>query len=103
VPGVICGQAQAAPVGVDFPIFVGEWSLQTYYNNSLELRSTIFQTELYAWQRYMAGGAFWNIRYASETPVDSGEGGIKDYWSFLDLIDAGVIPVGGAALNASYC
>ncbi len=69
VPGVICGQAQAAPVsptpysclpsatiltwllffqvGVDFPIFVGECSLQTHYNNSLDARSTIFQTELF--------------------------------------------------------
>ncbi len=51
----------------------------------------------------MAGGAFWNIRYAGETAVTSGEGGIKDYWSFENLIDDGVIPLGGAALNASYC
>jgi len=51
----------------------------------------------------MSGGAFWNIRYGSETPVSSGEGGIKDYWSFLNLVEDGVIPLGGAAINASYC
>lgn len=51
----------------------------------------------------MSGGAFWNIKYLSETPVASGEGGIEDYWSFENLIDAGVIPLGGAVLNSTYC
>jgi len=51
----------------------------------------------------MAGGAFWNIRYGSVTAVTSGEGYIADYWSFENLIDDGVIPIGGAVLNSTYC
>jgi hypothetical protein len=38
----------------------------------------------------------------SRVGFSSGEGGTKDYWSYLDLIDAGVVPLGGA-INGSYC
>ncbi|GAA5893314.1 hypothetical protein JCM6882_008002 [Rhodosporidiobolus microsporus] len=97
---IACGQAEAA--AIDFPVFVGEWSLQSYYNNTLALRQEIFQTQQYAWQKYLAGGAFWNIRYEGTDLVSSGEGGTKDYWSFMNLINDGVTLPGGA-INGSYC
>ncbi|GAA6032434.1 hypothetical protein JCM8097_008173 [Rhodosporidiobolus ruineniae] len=97
---IACGQAPATATTV--PVFVGEWSLQSYYNNTFALRTEIFQTQQYAWQNWLQGGAFWNIRYQGSDLVSSGEGGTKDYWSFLDLADAGVIPEGGK-ITGSYC
>ncbi|BGP38326.1 hypothetical protein JCM10450v2_002272 [Rhodotorula kratochvilovae] len=95
-----CGQAEAAATSL--PIFVGEFALQSYYNNSPALRQEMYQTQVYAWQKYLSGGAFWNIRYLGSDLVSSGEGGTKDYWSFLNLIDDGVVLPGGP-INASYC
>ncbi|GAA5851598.1 hypothetical protein JCM8547_001143 [Rhodosporidiobolus lusitaniae] len=98
---IACGQAQAA-AEVDIPIFVGEWALQSYYNNSLALRGEIFNTQLYAWQTYLQGGAFWSFRYEGTDNVSSGEGATKDYWSYKNLIADGVVPAGGKIVG-SYC
>lgn len=95
----ICGQASYLAEETTFPVFVGEWSLQVMYNNSLEYRKTIFDTQRYTWQNYLAGGSFWNAVSYSTAAVD-GEGTQRDYWSYTDLISAGVIT---AQTNSSYC
>ncbi|KAK3618902.1 hypothetical protein LTR22_026193 [Elasticomyces elasticus] len=69
------------------------------YNNTFAGRKTIFDTQRYAWQNYVVGGSFWTaVSYATDK-VD-GEGTVRDYWSFVDLINAGVITT---QTNSSYC
>ena len=96
----VCGQAAyLANLETTFPTFVGEWSLQTMYNNTLAGRKSVFDTQRYAWQKYVAGGSFWTAVSYSTTPVD-GEGTQREYWSYIDLINEGVITT---QTNASYC
>ncbi|KAG5750679.1 hypothetical protein H9Q72_011224 [Fusarium xylarioides] len=101
VAPAVCGQAKYLAEETKFPVFVGEWSLQTTYNNTLSVpnRKTIFDTQRYAWQKYVAGGAFWTAVSYSNSPVD-GQGTQRDYWSYVDLIRAGVIT---KATTKSYC
>ena len=93
-----CGEAQA---GSDhkFPVFVGEWSLQTMYNNTFAGRKTLYDTQRYAWQQYLSGSSFWNVWSDAPAAVD-GQGTQADYWSLIDLINEGVAT---KATNASYC
>ncbi|KAI4736068.1 glycoside hydrolase [Aureobasidium sp. EXF-12298] len=97
----VCGQAQYIAQETKFPVFIGEWSLQAMYNNTLNVatRKTLFDTQRYAWQKYVAGGSFWTAVSYSTAAVD-GEGTQRDYWSYIDLINAGVIT---KQTNASYC
>ncbi|KAF2125938.1 glycoside hydrolase family 5 protein [Dothidotthia symphoricarpi CBS 119687] len=95
----VCGQAAYIAQETKFPVFIGEWSLQTMYNNSLAGRKTIFDTQRYAWNKYVAGGTFWTAVSYANTAVD-GEGIVRDYWSYIDLINQGVIT---KATNESYC
>lgn len=99
VAPAICGQASTLSGDGKFPVFVGEWSLQTLYNNTLAGRKTIFDTQRYAWQKYVQGGSFWTAVSYDNGTVD-GEGNVSDYWSYVKLIDEGVIT---ASTNASYC
>ena len=71
------------------------------YNNSLAIseRQLIFNTQRYAWSKYVSGGSFWTAVSYSTALVD-GEGTQRDYWSYIDLIKAGVIT---KATTASYC
>ncbi|GME52737.1 putative beta- -exoglucosidase protein [Neofusicoccum parvum] len=99
VAPAICGQASALPGAGKFPVFVGEWALQTMYNNTYANRKTIFDTQRYAWQKYVSGGAFWTGRSLATTAVD-GEGTQEDYWGYIGLINAGVIT---SQTSSSYC
>ncbi|KAF1835374.1 glycoside hydrolase [Decorospora gaudefroyi] len=95
----VCGQATYIAQETKFPIFIGEWALQAMYNNTLEGRKTIFDTQRYAWNKYVSGGAFWTaVSYATDK-VD-GEGTQREYWSFIDLIEQGVAT---KATDESYC
>ena len=96
----VCGQAAyLASSETTFPTFVGEWSLQVMYNNTFSARKSVFDTQRYAWEKYVAGGSFWTAVSYATTLVD-GQGTQRDYWSYIDLINAGVIT---KATNASYC
>jgi aryl-phospho-beta-D-glucosidase BglC (GH1 family) len=86
----VCGQGAYVASDTKFPIFVGEWSLQAMYNNTFDARKTLFDTQRYAWQKYVSGGSFWTAVSYANGKVD-GEGEVSDYWSFIKLIDAGVI------------
>lgn len=64
-------------------------------------RRTIYETQVYAYQKYNSGGAFWNAKMVNNTDaVSSGEGTLSDYWSFDGLIDAGVVT---GNITQSYC
>jgi hypothetical protein len=69
------------------------------YNNTLDTRKTIFDTQRYAWNKYLAGGSFWTAVSYATTKVD-GEGTQREYWSYIDLINQGAIT---KATNESYC
>jgi glucan 1,3-beta-glucosidase len=58
VAPAICGQGSAAGGDGKFPVFVGEWSLQTQFNNSLSQRKTLFDTQRYS-LRSMFPGVVW--------------------------------------------
>ncbi|RAH80604.1 glycoside hydrolase, partial [Aspergillus japonicus CBS 114.51] len=98
--GAICGQASVLGGDGKFPVFVGEWALQTLYSNSYANRRTLFDTQRYAWSYYVQGGSFWNIKHKSTAKVD-GQGTQQDYWSYELLLDEGVI--GPIKSNATYC
>jgi glucan 1,3-beta-glucosidase len=55
----VCGQAAYIAQDTKFPVFIGEWALQTMYNNTLDGCKTLFETQRFAWQNYVAGGTFW--------------------------------------------
>jgi glucan 1,3-beta-glucosidase len=95
----VCGQASVAPGDGKFPVFIGEWSLQVLYNNTYDARESIFNTEGYAWSRYVQGGSSWGAIFNGTDSVD-GEGTQRDYWSYDRLIDAGVIK---GPTNVTYC
>ncbi|KAJ4992644.1 putative exo-beta-1,3-glucanase [Stagonosporopsis vannaccii] len=95
----VCGQAAFLAGETRFPVFVGEWALQTMYNNTLAGRKALFDTQRYAWNKYVAGGTFWTAVSYSTAKVD-GEGTQREYWSYTDLINQGVITL---STNESYC
>ncbi|GAB7362332.1 hypothetical protein MBLNU230_g2347t1 [Neophaeotheca triangularis] len=100
IPPTVCGQGQYLRDQVTtFPIFVGEFSLQTKYNNTFEARKQIFDTQRWAWQNYVSGGAFWTAVTYTHDKVD-GEGVQTDYWCYIDLINQGVIT---SQTNETYC
>jgi glucan 1,3-beta-glucosidase len=79
VAPAICGQAESSAGDSKFPVFIGEWSMQTLYDNTLAGRKTIHDTQLYAWEKYVSGGAFWNVKMVNNTGAVDGEGDLSDY------------------------
>jgi len=100
VSPAICGQAHYSAGDSKFPVFIGEWALQTLYNSTLTGRKTIYDTQVYAYQEYVSGEAFWNAKMINNTAVVDGEGITSDYWSGDLLVDSGVVT---PTLNSSYC
>ncbi|GAB1728353.1 hypothetical protein NU195Hw_g1658t1 [Hortaea werneckii] len=102
VAPAICGQAKYIGEGDGkFPVFIGEWSLQSLYNNTLENRKTLYDTQVYAYQKYASGGAFWNYRMKNSVDTVDGEGVLQDYWSWEGLYNAGIPSAN--KVNSSYC
>ncbi|KAH9908438.1 glycoside hydrolase superfamily [Xylariomycetidae sp. FL2044] len=103
VSAAVCKQGAAlAAETTKSPTLVGEFATQVHDANSLDVatRKAIFDTQRYAWKEYVAGGAFWTaVSYANDT-VD-GEGTMRDYWSYVDLVKEGVITEEDE--SASYC
>ncbi|KAG9673068.1 glycoside hydrolase family 5 protein, partial [Aureobasidium melanogenum] len=101
VPAAVCGQAKYIGQGDGkFPVFIGEFSLQTLYNNTLSNRKTLYDTQVYAYQKYASGGAFWNGKMLNNVDGVDGEGMLQDYWSWEALADAGVV---SNTIDQSYC
>jgi glucan 1,3-beta-glucosidase len=86
----ICGQASVVAGDGKFPVFIGEWSLALSSNNTLSAREELFNIQIYAWSKYAHGSAFWSVNHTG-TGAIVGEGEFQDYWSYLRLINQGVI------------
>ncbi|KAH7348892.1 putative cellulase [Rhexocercosporidium sp. MPI-PUGE-AT-0058] len=95
----ICSDAKASAGDGKFPVFIGEWSIQTVADNKFVNRRKNLNTGLYAFGRYEQGSAYWTGRFFGNVPVE-GEGVQGDYWNYSAFIDMGFIdPASGAA----YC
>ncbi|EON70079.1 hypothetical protein W97_09345 [Coniosporium apollinis CBS 100218] len=99
VPDAICKQVPAAVGDGRFPVFIGEYSVLSTWNNTFAGRKTLFDTWRYVSTTHMQGHAFWSWRFTTRSMVD-GEGVLKDYWSYEDMVDASSIT---AETTSSYC
>ncbi|THY91520.1 glycoside hydrolase [Aureobasidium pullulans] len=91
VTSLVCAQAATTFGDGKFPVFVGEWAIESTFGNELQRRKGIFEVMRYAWRNFnISGSAFWSGRYEGNATVD-GEGLRKDYWGYARLIDAGVV------------
>ncbi|KAE9363822.1 glycoside hydrolase family 5 protein [Stipitochalara longipes BDJ] len=97
VSSVICSDAKASAGDGKFPVFVGEWSIQTVADNLFSTRAKNLNTGLYAFAKYDHGSAYWTAKFSGDTAV-AGQGMQSDYWSYEDFISLGYIdPASGAA------
>jgi aryl-phospho-beta-D-glucosidase BglC (GH1 family) len=71
-----------------FPIYVGEWAIETVANNTLEGRRTSLEAGLEAWGKISQGSAYWTAKCLGKDKV-AGEGTKADYWSYEKFIDLG--------------
>ncbi|KAG4415043.1 hypothetical protein IFR04_011815 [Cadophora malorum] len=95
----ICSDAKISAGDGKFPVFIGEWSIQTAADNKFANRKKNLNTGLYAFGKYEQGSAYWTAKFFGNVPVE-GEGVQGDYWNYSAFIDMGYInPASGAA----YC
>lgn len=95
----ICSDAKASAGDGKFPVWIGEWSIQTASNNKLANRRKNLNTGLYAFNKYTQGSAYWTARFYGNVPVE-GEGVQGDYWNYEAFIDLGYI---NPSEGAPYC
>lgn len=99
LPTFICSDAKSSQGDGKFPVFVGEWSIQTLFNNSFSYRKANLNAGLYAFSKYTSGSSYWTAKYLGNGTV-LGEGTQEDYWNFETFIDLGYIDPG---IGAAYC
>lgn len=96
---LICSDAKISVGDRKFPVFVGEWSIQTELNNRFANRAKLLNTGLYAFNKYEHGSAYWTAKFSGTAVVD-GEGSQADYWNYSTFITNGLINL---AEGANYC
>ncbi|KAH7089002.1 glycoside hydrolase superfamily [Paraphoma chrysanthemicola] len=90
VSSLICSDAKAVAANSSFPVFVGEWAIQTVSGNAFVDRRKNLNTGLYAWKKYVQGSAYWTARMSGNVSV-VGEGVQGDYWNFEGFVDMGYV------------
>lgn len=95
----ICSDAKISAGDGKFPVFVGEWSIQTVEDNKFSNRAKNLITGLYAFGKYTQGSAYWTAKFFGNVPVD-GEGVQSDYWNYSAFIDLGII---NPSQGQQYC
>ncbi|OGM44138.1 beta-1 [Aspergillus bombycis] len=73
-----------------FPVFTGEWSIQTLYQNSFALRERNVNAGLDAMYKYSQGSCYWTAKFSGNATVN-GQGTQADYWNFEYFVDHGYI------------
>lgn len=86
----VCASAQAYAGDGKFPVFVGEWAIQTGVENTLASREYNLQAAQYTWNKYEHGSAMWTGRFFGNVSVN-GEGTQGDYWDYDEFIDLGYV------------
>lgn len=84
----ICADAKTIAGDGKFPVFVGEWAIQTLTNNKFANREKNLNAGLYAYNKYTQGNAYWTAKFFGNISVE-GEGTQSNYWNYLDFIDMG--------------
>lgn len=90
LPQFLCADAQASSGDSKFPVFVGEWSIETVSENTLDSRPLNLNTGLKAWAKFTQGSAYWTWKFRGNVPVN-GEGVQGDYWNYEEYVDKDVI------------
>ncbi|KAI9708499.1 MAG: hypothetical protein M1820_003960 [Bogoriella megaspora] len=99
LPTFICSDAKSSAGDGKFPVFIGEWCIQTLFGNSFSFRKQNVNAGLHAFSKYASGSSYWTAKYLGNGTV-LGEGTQEDYWNFETFIDLDYInPSDGAA----YC
>jgi len=99
VYSVICSDAKASAGDGKFPVFIGEWSIQTVANNLFSTRAKNLNTGLYAFSKYDHGSAYWTAKFSGDAAV-VGQGVQSDYWSYENFISLGLV---NSSLGVTYC
>lgn len=99
VSSVICSDAKSSSGDGKFPVFVGEWAIQTVSDNLFSTREKNLNTGLYAFAKYDHGSAYWTAKFSGNASV-AGQGTQADYWSFENFINLGYVD---PASGAQYC
>ncbi|KAF2853430.1 glycoside hydrolase family 5 protein [Plenodomus tracheiphilus IPT5] len=86
----LCSDAKISAGDGKFPVFVGEWSIQTVANNKFANRAKNLNAGLYAFGKYTQGSAYWTAKFFGNVPVE-GEGVQGDYWNYEGFIEMGII------------
>ena len=73
-----------------FPVVVGEWSIETEFNNQLNKRKELFEAGRAVFNKHTQGNIYWSGKVESEAKL-AGEGVRRDYWSYLHMIKDGVV------------
>lgn len=95
----ICSDAKASAGDGKFPVFVGEWSIETVADNKFANRAKNLNTGLYAFGKYTQGSAYWTAKFSGNVPV-AGEGVQGDYWNYSAFIDLGIV---NPSQGQQYC
>ena len=90
VPSHILEDATRAVGSHTFPVVIGEWSIEAELDNQLSKRKELFDIGRWAFENYVQGSIYWSGKVESDAKVN-GEGNKRDYWSYIDLIKAGVV------------
>ncbi|KAK8058197.1 glucan 1-3-beta-glucosidase precursor [Apiospora phragmitis] len=105
VTEMICADARGAADADDgntFPVFTGEWAIETMYNNSLDARKDILNAGLAAFGKHTKGSAYWTGKVVSNEAV-AGQGRSRTTgatracwswaWSIRSLLRGSVIRI----------
>ncbi|KAF2010388.1 glycoside hydrolase family 5 protein [Aaosphaeria arxii CBS 175.79] len=87
---VINQDAKDAQKSGRFPVVIGEWSIETEFDNRLGDRKKLYEAGRDAFNEHTQGNIYWSGRVDSDAKVH-GEGTKRDYWSFIDMITDGVV------------
>jgi aryl-phospho-beta-D-glucosidase BglC (GH1 family) len=90
LPTHLYSDARAKAGDGKFPVFTGEWSIQTGLNNSFVLRERNINAGLDALYTYSQGSCYWTAKFSGNATV-KGQGSQRDYWNFGFYIDQGYI------------
>lgn len=95
----ICSDAKLSAGDGKFPVFVGEWSIQTATDNKFANRRKNLNTGLWAFAKYTRGSAYWTAKFSGDVKVE-GEGVQGDYWDWEKFVTLGYV---NPAEGAKYC
>ncbi|KAL3481820.1 glycoside hydrolase superfamily [Aspergillus californicus] len=90
IASYICSDAAESPGDGKFPVYIGEWSIQAEFDNTLSGRQHALNTGLYAFAAHTRGSSYWTAKFFGNATVD-GEGTQADYWNYMTFVRQGMV------------